>query len=83
MSKSAMAEGRTPHDGAPSSAASLLSDREVAVLTGRARSTLQKDRLYGGGVPFVRVGRQVRYRQEDLAAWLAALPTLTSTSSPS
>ena len=58
----------------------LLTDREVSALTGRARSTLQKDRLYGGGIPFVRVGRLVRYRPQDLAAWLAALPTRTSTS---
>lgn len=60
----------------------LLTDHDVAAITGRARSTLQKDRLAGGGIPFVRVGRQVRYRPADLATWLAALPTRTSTSGP-
>jgi predicted DNA-binding transcriptional regulator AlpA len=59
---------------------SLLSDREVEKITGRARSTLQKDRVAGTGIPFVRLGRQVRYRPEDVAAYLAELPSLRSTS---
>jgi predicted DNA-binding transcriptional regulator AlpA len=58
----------------------LLSDREVEKITGRARSTLQKDRVAGLGIPFVRVGRLVRYRQSDVAAFLDALPTRCSTS---
>jgi predicted DNA-binding transcriptional regulator AlpA len=58
----------------------LLSDREVERITGRARSTLQKDRVAGGGIPFVRIGRLVRYRPGDVAAYLAALPKLRSTS---
>jgi predicted DNA-binding transcriptional regulator AlpA len=58
----------------------LLDDNEVAQITGRARSTLQKDRVIGTGIPFVRVGRLVRYRQSDVAAYLAALPSLRSTS---
>lgn len=59
---------------------SLLSDRDVEKITGRARSTLQKDRVAGTGIPFVRLGRQVRYRPEDVAAYLAELPSLRSTS---
>jgi len=58
----------------------LLDDREVAEIIGRARSSLQKDRLVGGGIPFVRIGRLVRYRQSDVNAFLAALPALRSTS---
>ncbi len=58
----------------------LLDDREVAEITGRARSTLQKDRLAGSGIPFVRLGRLVRYRQSDINAFLASLPSLHSTS---
>ena len=59
---------------------SLLSDRDVEKITGRARSTLQKDRVAGTGIPFVRLGRQVRYRPEDVATYLAELPSLRSTS---
>jgi predicted DNA-binding transcriptional regulator AlpA len=58
----------------------LLSDREVAMLTGRARSSLQKDRSYGGGIPFIRLGRLIRYRSSDVDAYIAALPSFRSTS---
>jgi hypothetical protein len=57
----------------------LLTDTEVSRITGRARSTLQKDRVAGIGIPFVRIGRQVRYRAEDVATYLAALPRCRST----
>jgi hypothetical protein len=60
----------------------LLSDREVSGIIGRARSTLQKDRVAGNGIPFVRVGRLVRYRQSDVTAYLDALPQRRSTSEP-
>jgi predicted DNA-binding transcriptional regulator AlpA len=58
----------------------LLSDHEVSQITGRARSTLQKDRVAGIGIPWVRVGRLVRYRLSDITAFLDALPTRRSTS---
>jgi hypothetical protein len=58
----------------------LLSDREVSRIIGRAVSTLQKDRVTGAGIQFIRVGRLVRYRQSDVSAYLAALPSLHSTS---
>jgi predicted DNA-binding transcriptional regulator AlpA len=58
----------------------LLSDRDVEKITGRARSTLQKDRVTGTGIPFVRIGRLVRYRQSDVTAFLDALPRCRSTS---
>lgn len=60
----------------------LLSDRDVEKITGRARSTLQKDRVTGAGIPFIRLGRLVRYRQSDVTAYLAGLPSLPSTSEP-
>ena len=58
----------------------LLSDRDVERITGRARSTLQKDRVIGTGIPFVRIGRLVRYRAADVAAYLDALRIYRSTS---
>ena len=60
----------------------LLDDYAVAKITGRARSTLQKDRVAGTGIPWVRFGRLVRYRESQVAAWLTALPTHRSTSEP-
>jgi predicted DNA-binding transcriptional regulator AlpA len=67
------------HDHAPRMEL-LVSDRELARLIGRSRSSIQKDRLTGNSIPFVRIGRLVRYRLSDIQAWLAARPTLRSTS---
>jgi hypothetical protein len=50
----------------------LLSEDAVAQLTGRSTSTLQKDRVAGTGIPYVKIGRQVRYREVDVAAFCAA-----------
>jgi len=58
----------------------LIDDRELSRRIGRARSTLQKDRVVGRGVPYVRVGSLVRYRESDVEAYLASLPTRRSTS---
>jgi predicted DNA-binding transcriptional regulator AlpA len=60
----------------------LLTDFDLERLTGRARSSWQKARLTGDGPKFLRLGRLVRYRASDVAAWLAARPTLRSTSDP-
>jgi predicted DNA-binding transcriptional regulator AlpA len=49
----------------------LLSVAQVAVLTGRAESTLEKDRLTGYGPRYVKLGRLVRYRPSDVEAWIA------------
>jgi hypothetical protein len=58
----------------------LLSDQELSRVTGRAVSTLQKDRVAGRGIPFIRLGRLIRYRQSDVCAYLASLPSHRSTS---
>ena len=42
--------------------------------------TLQKQRVKGSGIPFVKLNSRVRYRKEDIDAWLAAAPVCTSTS---
>jgi predicted DNA-binding transcriptional regulator AlpA len=64
----------------PSAIDPLLDDRELERRTGRKRSTWQKKRLTGDGPPFIRLGRLVRYRQSEFEAWLAAIPSLQSTS---
>jgi predicted DNA-binding transcriptional regulator AlpA len=59
----------------------LLDDRDLERLTGGKRSTWQKRRLTGDGPPFIRIGgRLVRYRRSEVEAWLAAIPSLRSTS---
>jgi predicted DNA-binding transcriptional regulator AlpA len=50
----------------------LLTESEIARLTGRGVATLQKDRIRGEGPPFVKIGRLVRYQASAVQAWLDA-----------
>lgn len=50
----------------------VLDTEAAAKYIGLAASTLEKKRVEGGGVPFVKLGRSVRYRVCDLDAYLAA-----------
>ena len=45
-----------------------------------AVSTLQNWRVAGGGIPYLKFKTRVRYRKEDIDAWLEKAPVLTSTS---
>lgn len=50
----------------------LLKEEDAAPFAGLSVSTLQKKRVSGDGPPFVKIGRSVRYRPEDLEAYVAA-----------
>ena len=50
----------------------LLEEEAAAPLIGWSVSTLQKKRVAGDGPPYVKLGRSVRYRPEDLEAYVAA-----------
>ncbi|WP_084143872.1 helix-turn-helix transcriptional regulator [Methylocapsa acidiphila] len=52
-------------------AAALLDEKAVAQFLGLTPAALQAWRWKGGGPVFLKVGRCVRYRQEDIDAWLA------------
>jgi len=47
-------------------------EQEAAFYTNYSRRTLQKWRTVGGGPKYLKIGRTVRYRLEDLDAFLAA-----------
>jgi excisionase family DNA binding protein len=49
-----------------------LSVEEAARYCRVSASTFNKLRLYGGGAPFLKIGRRVLYDLADLDAWLAA-----------
>ena len=57
----------------------LLNQKQYCELTGKANSTAEQDRLYGRGAPFIRMGRSIRYRLDDVVAWLDGLPRYNST----
>lgn len=56
-----------------------LNTQEASAYTGISSSTLAKLRMSPHGAKFLKLGRRVVYRCEDLDAWLAA-NTHTSTS---
>lgn len=61
-----------------SAAGSVLSDKSPLLTTSEAAeylrlrpSALEQDRVFGRlGLPYYRLGRQIRYHQRDLDAWL-------------
>lgn len=57
----------------------LLTEQQLAERQQRSVKTLQNLRVKGGSIPFVKIGRHVRYRLSDVIAWESA-HTLTSTS---
>jgi excisionase family DNA binding protein len=58
---------------------------EAAKILGLSKSTLEKARLYGGGPPFLKLGRLVKYRPADLDDWLNArlMATTSARANPS
>lgn len=57
----------------------LLKQPTVEQLTSLAASTLEQHRLKGNGIPFVRIGRSIRYRLSDVVRFIGGLPAFNST----
>jgi hypothetical protein len=47
-----------------------VDEKEVSRIIGRAVQTLRNDRFRGQGVPYVKMGRAVRYRLSDVIAFM-------------
>jgi predicted DNA-binding transcriptional regulator AlpA len=47
----------------------LLTPRDAARILGISESWLAKSRMRGDGPPYVKLGRSVRYGEDDLAKW--------------
>ena len=52
--------------------AALLNQSQVSKFLGTTEKFLEARRVRGGGPPFVRVGRLVRYRPDDLENFIVA-----------
>jgi len=48
----------------------LLNTEQVASYIGLAKQTITELRVKGGGPKFCKIGRAVRYKREDLDAWI-------------
>lgn len=61
-----------PATMAPLSSKRVLSAPEAAAHVGLSKQTMAKMRVYGGGPPFLKLGRRVLYDLTDLDRWLAS-----------
>lgn len=57
----------------------LFAQSTVAAVRDCSIATIERDRWIGTGVPFIKMGRSVRYRKRDIRAWLEAQPMVRST----
>ena len=53
----------------------LLTDHDIARLTGRSVTCVRRWRLRRQGPKYIKLGAAVRYKPEDVAAWLQSRPT--------
>ncbi|ORV53085.1 hypothetical protein AWC03_21295 [Mycobacterium europaeum] len=49
----------------------LMTTAEVADLIRASKESLNQDRYLGRGLPYVRIGRKIRYRREDILKYLS------------
>lgn len=47
-----------------------LTEAQVSKVTGRSRSALQKDRCRRKGIPYIKIGHQIRYMYGDVTGWM-------------
>jgi hypothetical protein len=50
----------------------LIDEQELSRITGRSVASIRRDRLLGIGCPYTKLGALVRYRPEDVRAYIAA-----------
>ncbi|WP_339638832.1 helix-turn-helix domain-containing protein [uncultured Haliea sp.] len=50
----------------------LMSQRELAVYLGKSTAWCERARWAGEGPRYVKLGRHVRYRADDVLAWIEA-----------
>ena len=53
----------------------LITEHEVASVTGLSVASVRRWRLLRQGPNYMKIGASVRYKPEDLAAWLESRPT--------
>jgi predicted DNA-binding transcriptional regulator AlpA len=54
---------------------SLLNEYEVARITGLSVASVRRWRLLRQGPRYLKIGAAVRYKPEDISAWLESRPT--------
>lgn len=47
-----------------------LNEKEVSQITGISLATLRSNRVYGIGMPYYKVGKSVRYKRDEVIAYV-------------
>lgn len=58
----------------------LLNQKQVAEIIGFSEAWLERKRWEGGGIPYRKLGRSVRYDERDVLDWIEAHGKQNSTS---
>lgn len=53
----------------------LLNERDVARITGLSVASVRRWRLLRQGPKYLKIGAAVRYKPEDITAWLESRPS--------
>lgn len=56
----------------------LLSQKQVVEWTGMSSAFFEVSRFKGTGIPYIKIGRAVRYRESSVLKWLAEREVTTS-----
>lgn len=67
------------HEFDIASETTLFPQEIVCAIRACSKATVERDRWAGTGVPFLKVGRSVRYRKADILTWLEHHKTYCST----
>lgn len=54
---------------------SLLTEHDVARITGLSVASVRRWRLLRSGPKYLKIGASVRYKPEDVAAWIESRPS--------
>ncbi len=54
-----------------------IEENEVSRITGRAVQTLRNDRFNGRGIPYIKIGRSVRYSLSDVVEFMEKRKIMT------
>ena len=59
----------------PNTLEALLSEHDVARITGLSVASVRRSPLLRQGPKYIKIGAAVRYKPEDISAWLESRPS--------
>jgi len=54
----------------------LLNQKEVASIIRKSEAWLERKRWLGEGIPYLKIGRSVRYQEDDILSFLEEQPKI-------